>query len=323
MKAVVSTAPGLKLANVDKPTPTGRQILVKVRASSLNRADLFMVEGRAHGAHSGAGLVLGLEWSGEVVELGPEANGFAVGDRVLCSGIGGFAEYAVCDCRRALPFPVESMSFAEAACLSVALRTSFVSINDLGALERGQSVLVLGASSGVGLMCLQAAKLLGAGLVIGTSTNAARREQLSEFGADEALDSAQPDWSERALALTHGAGVDLLIDFLAGPLIDDAMRATRIGGRIVNVGRMAGEQGRMDFDLHSLRRIQYFGQTFRTRSVEEIAEIDIRMREAYWPALAAGGLRLPIDRTLPLDRAAEAFELMKSNAHFGKIVLTM
>lgn len=322
MKAAIRTDAGLSIADIAIPQPKPTEILVKVRASSLNRADLSLVDGKAHGAIGGSGTVLGLEWSGDVVAVGAEVSAYQAGDRVMCSGIGGFAEYAVTDWRRAFPFPSDDIDYETAACLSVALRTTHTSIAATGQLQRGQSVLVLGASSGVGLMSLQVSRLLGAGKVIGTSTKADRRARLADFGADVALDSNDPGWADKVLALTDGKGVDLLVDFLAGPLINDSLRATRIGGRIVNVGRMAGETGTFDFDLHSMRRIQYLGMTFRTRSVEEFGTIAERVRADFWPALQAGRLRLPIDARLPLERAAEACELMRANTHFGKIVLT-
>lgn len=322
MKAAVRTETGLAIAQVPIPEPGPTEILVKVRASSLNRADLSLVDGKAHGAHGGVGTVLGLEWSGDVLKVGAEVRAYKPGDKVMCSGIGGFAEYAVADWRRAFPFPDAGMDYETAACLPVALRTTHTSIAVTGQLQKGQSVMVLGASSGVGLMSLQVAKLLGAGLIIGTSTKPERRERLKDFGADVALDSNDPAWLRQVQEHTGDKGVDLLIDFLAGPLINDSMRAAAIGGRIVNVGRMAGESAQFDFDLHSMRRIQYLGMTFRTRTLEDFGVIAQRVQEAFWPTLQAGGLRLPIDARLPLDQLLEATEMMRGNAHFGKIVLT-
>lgn len=322
MKAALLTAEGPRLVEVDRPIPKASEILVKVRASSLNRADLLLIDGRSHGLQGGIGTPLGLEWSGDVVAIGSDVGAYRVGDRVMGSGNGAFAEYAVADWRRAFPIPTAQMDYETAACLTVALRTSFVAIRTHGQFQRGQSMLVLGASSGVGLMSLQVARQLGAGLVFGTSTQAERRARLAGFGADVVLDSREPDWGERVLERTEGRGVDLLIDFLAGPLINDSMRATAIGGRIVNVGRMAGKSGHFDFDLHSMRRIQYLGTTFRTRTPEEVGAIAEDVKAELWPALAAGRLRLPIDVRMPLDRVAEACELMRRNEHFGKIVLT-
>lgn len=321
MKAAVLTPSGIAIRDAEVPKPRSSEILVQVHASSLNRADLFLADGRAHGAHGGAGTVLGLEWAGNVVEVGADVKAYQPGDRVMCSGIGGLAEYAVADWRRCFPFPERSLSYEAAACLPISLRTTHTAIVGTGKLEQGQSVLVLGAASGVGLMSLQVAKLLGAALVIGTSTRPDRRARLSDFGADLALDSSHQGWVAEVLAHTGGRGVDLLIDFLAGPLINDSMRAVALGGRIVNVGRLAGESGTFDFDLHSMRRIQYLGTTFRTRTAEEIGAIADRVRADLWPALEAGSLGVPIDIRLPLERVAEAFDLMRANAHFGKVVV--
>ena len=175
MKAALLTDRGPALTDVDRPAPKSTEILVKVRASSLNRADLLIIDGRRHGAHGGIGTPLGLEWSGDVVEVGHEVSAFRPGDRVMCSGIGGFAEYAVTDWRRAFSLPSAAMDYETGACLTIALRTAHVALVTHGQLRPGQSVLVLGASSGVGLMSLQVAKALGAGRVIGTSTKADRR----------------------------------------------------------------------------------------------------------------------------------------------------
>jgi NADPH2:quinone reductase len=322
MKGAVLTPQGIAVQELSVPRPGATELLVKVRASSLNRADLFLVEGRAHGGHGGSGSQLGLEWAGDVVAIGRDVTAFKVGDRVMCSGIGGLSEYAVADWRRTFPFPRRDLSYEAAACLPVSLRTTHVSIATTGKLQKGESVLVLGASSGVGLMSLQVAKLLGAALVIGTSTKADRRARLGEFGADVAIDSNEADWHEQVLKATDGRGVDLLIDFLAGPLINDSMRAVKLGGRIVNVGRMAGESGRFDFDLHSMRRIQYLGTTFRTRTADEVHVIQQQVQADLWPALEAKRLGVPIDATLPIERVTEAFDLMRSNGHFGKIVVT-
>ena len=322
MRGAVLGSSGIALEDLTMPRPAATEILVKVRASSLNRADLALVDGRSHGSLGGVGTRLGLEWSGDVVALGTEVTAFKIGDRVMCSGSGGLSQYAVADWRRVFPLPKQDTSYEAAACLPVSLRTTHVSIITTGKLQRGDSVLVLGASSGVGLMSLQVARLLDAGLVIGTSTKADRRGRLPEFGADLAIDSNDSRWVEQVLDHTDGRGVDLLIDFLAGPLINDSMRAVKVGGRIVNVGRMAGESGLFDFDLHSMRRIQYLGTTFRTRSVDDVHAIQQQVQADFWPALKAGRLGVPIDATLPIEKVSEAFDLMRENGHFGKIVIT-
>jgi NADPH2:quinone reductase len=192
-----------------------------------------------------------------------------------------------------------------------------------GQMQKGQTVMIQGASSGVGLMGLQIAKFMGAGLVIGSSTNAERRAKLAEFGADLAVDSSDPAWPDAVLAATRGNGVDLIVDQISAAVANGNLRATRVLGRIVNVGRLGGNKGEFDFDLHATRRISYVGVTFRTRSVEEVREINRRMRADLWGAVEAGKLALPIDKIFPLEQANEAQAHMRANAHLGKIVLTV
>ncbi|HZD25490.1 MAG TPA: zinc-binding dehydrogenase [Alphaproteobacteria bacterium] len=321
MKAAVLGDDGLAIREVAAPQPKPNEVLVRVRACGLNRADLLVASGHRHGNVGGAGTVIGLEWAGEVVETGAEVSHVKPGDRVMCSGSGGWAEYAVTDWGRVAPVPANNMGFEQAATLPIALQTMHDAIVTNGRLTEGEAVLIQGASSGVGLMGLQVAKLMGAGLVIGSSTNPERRARLGEFGADLAVDSRDPGWVDAVLATTDGRGVDLIVDQLSGYVANQNMRAAAVLGRIVNVGRLGGFAGEFDFDLHALRRIDYIGVTFRTRSVEEVREINRRMRADLLPAVEAGRLKLPIDRTFPLEEAAEALAHMRANAHFGKIVL--
>jgi len=257
-----------------------------------------------------------------VVETGTEVEGYRPGDRIMCSGTGGYAEYAVSDWGRVNPMP-NGMSFEQAATLPVALITLHNALVTAGRLRRGESVMIQGASSGVGLMGLQIAKHMGAKFVIGSSTNDVRRARLKEFGADLAVDTRNPAWPDAVLGATGGKGVDLAVDMLSGPVVMQTMKATAILGRIVNVGRLAGMKAEFDFDLHALRRIDYIGVTFRTRTLEEVREISRRMRADLWDAVTVGKLKLPIDRRFPLDEAVAAQAHMRENKHFGKIVLTM
>lgn len=321
MKAAVLTDTGLQIQDVPEPRPEASQVLVRVKACGLNRADLIMASGRKHGSHGGAGTIAGLEWSGEVVEVGAEVEGFKAGDRVMCSGGGGYAEYALSDVGRTVPIPANNMTFEQAATLPIALQTMHDAVVTNGRLIKGEVVVIQGASSGVGLMAMQIAKLMGARMVIGTSTNEGRRARLAEFGADLALDSSDPNWPDAVLEATDGEGADLIVDQISAGVANQNMKAVRVRGRIVNVGRLGGFNGDFDFDLHALKRIDYIGVTFRTRSVEEVREIVRRMRADLWDAVESGLLHLPIDRTFSLDEAAVAQAHMGANAHFGKIVL--
>lgn len=322
MKAAIQSGKGVVIQQVARPEPGPDQVLTRNHTAALNRADLGMAAGHAHGAAGGAGTVLGMEWAGEVVAVGANVTRYRPGDRVMCFGMGGYAEYSVADHRRVFPLPDSGMSWEEAATLPVALRTMQDALVLNGKLQKGQSVLILGASTGVGLMGLQIARLLGASVVLGSSTNAERRGRLTDFGATGVVDNSVDGWAEQVLAATDGRGVDLVVDMLSGPGTNETMRATAIGGRIVNVGRLAGNKDEFDFDLHALRRIQYLGATFRTRTDEDVRVISESVERELWPTLVAGGLRLPIDRVMPLDDISQALSEMAANVHFGKIVLT-
>ena len=241
----------------------------------------------------------------------------------MCSGAGGYAEYAVTDWGRVCPVPRAASGPVEAATLPIALQTMHDALITNGRLAPGESVLIQGASSGVGLMAIQIARLKGAGTVLATSRDAGRRARLAEFGADLALDPSDPGWVEQAREATGGEGVDLTIDQVTGRLANQTMQAAAVLGRIVNVGRLGGFTAEFDFDLHALKRIDYIGVTFRTRSVEEVRAINAAMRADIWEAVEDGTLNLPIDRTFPLEQAADAQAHMRANAHFGKIVLTV
>src|SRR6202162_2691329 len=260
MKAFVYGANGAEITDVAKPSPDGTQVLVRVRACGLNRADLGMTKGHAHGRAGGVGTVLGMEWAGEVAEVGPEAKGVKPGDKVMGSGGAAFAEYTLADHGRLFRTP-SNMNFEEAATLPVALATMHNAVVTNGALQAGQSVLIQGASSGVGLMALQIARLKGARTVIGSSTDATRRGRLKEFGADLAIDSSDPGWGGQVLKASGGRGVDLIVAQVSGKLASQNLAATRIQGRIVNVGRLGGTHADFNFDLHAARRINYIGVT--------------------------------------------------------------
>jgi NADPH:quinone reductase len=322
MKAYVYGANGAEITDVAKPSAKGTQVLVHVRACGLNRADLGMTKGHAHGSAGGAGTVLGMEWAGEIAEIGPEARGIKVGDRVMGSGSAAFAEYTLADQARLFHAP-SNMNFEEACTLPIALTTMHNAVVTIGALQAGQTVLIQGASSGVGLMAMQIAKLKGASLVIGSSTDAMRRGRLKEFGADLAVDSSDPGWVDQVLQATSGEGVDLIVDQISGKVASQNLKAAKIKGRIVNVGRLGGTHADFNFDLHAARRINYIGVTFRTRTMEEIREIFDEVRKDIWPAVESRKLQLPIDKVFAFGDIGKAFAHMEANKHLGKIVVTL
>ena len=323
MKAAVVGDTGLEIREIDTPKPGPAEVLIRVRAVGLNRADAMVASGMAHGRAGGPGTVPGIEYVGEVAEVGPEVPHVKPGDRVMCSGTAGWGEYATADWGRTVPIPANNMTWAQASTLPVGLQTMHNAIVTAGRFKPGETVMIQGASTGVGMLGMQIAKALGAGLVVGSSTNPERRARLTEFGADLAVDSQDAGWVDQVLEATGGDGVDLIVDQVSGYVANQNMQATKILGRIVNVGRLGGTSGDFNFDLHAMRRIDYIGVTFRTRSVEEVRDIVAAMKADLWDSVESGALSLPIDREFAFDDAAEAVEYMKANKHFGKIVMTL
>jgi len=321
MKAAVLGEKGVEVRDVPRPTPKPNEVLIKVRASSLNRADTIVAAGIQHGPVGGVGARLGLECSGEVEAVGSEVTGFKAGDRVMGSAPGGFAEYTVTDAGRLHRIPGNNMTYAQAACFPIALQTMHNAVVTAGRLKRGETLLIQGASSGVGLMGMQIGKLMGASIVLGTSTNAHRRAQLKDYGCDVPIDTSKPDWPEDVKKATGGNGVNLIVDMVSAPVANGNLAACALLGRIVNVGRLGGTKGEFNYDLHALRRIDYIGVTFRTRTSEEVRDIVKAMRADLWPAVESGKLSLPIYKTFKLDHIVEALGVMTANQHFGKIVI--
>jgi len=244
MQAAVLGEKGVEVRDLPKPSPKPNEVLIHVKASSLNRADLLVASGHQHGNVGGVGARLGLECSGEVEAVGGAVQDIKPGDRVMASAPGGFAEFVVTDAGRVHRIPGNNMSYEQAACFPVALQTMHNAVVTAGRLKHGETLLMQGASAGVGLMGMQIGKLMGASLVIGTSTNADRRARLQEFGCDLALDSSDPAWPERVKQATKGKGVDLIVDLISGSVANQNLEAATILGRIVNVGRLGGMKGR-------------------------------------------------------------------------------
>ncbi len=319
MKAGVASPNGVVIADVPEPKPKPTDILVKIKAIALNRADLGSARGdTSHGA--AAGRPIGGEFSGEVIEVGGEVRDFKAGDRVMCHSPGSHAELAVSDYGRAMKIP-DGMGYEQAATLPIGLNTLHNALITAGRMKKGENVMVQGASSGVGIIGLQIAKLMGAGLVVGTSTNDARRARLKEFGADVAINTKDADWPDQVMKATGSKGLHLTVDMLSGAVVSQTMKCTALRGRIVNIGRLAGMKAEFDFDLHARNRIDYIGVTFRTRSIEEVREILVKMRTDLWDAVKAGKIKVPIDKTYPLAEAKAGHDHMRGNNHFGKILL--
>jgi len=321
MKAAVVGEQALEIRDMPVPKPKPNEVLIKVRAVGLNRAELPGAYGSGHTRVTGT--IPGIECSGEVAEIGSEVQGVKVGDRVMASTRGTYAEYTVADWGRVSVIPANNMSWEQAATYPSALGTMHDAIVTNARLQPGESVIIQGASSGVGIMGMQIAKLKGAKLVIGTSTNDARRAKLKDYGADLTIDTRKANWSEEALQATGGKGVNVIIDMVSASVANENMKAAAVLGRIVNVGRLGGGRGEFDFQMHANKRIAYIGVTHQTRSQDELRAEVRNMRADIWDAVTAGKLAIPIDRIFKLDDAEAAQAHMRTNAHFGKIVMVV
>lgn len=317
MRAAVSSPEGLVLRDVAVPEPGAEQLLVKVAAAGMNRADLNAARGAGVARAEDMGRPIGMEWAGEVVKLGPDVAGFALGDLVACSGTGGYAEFAVCDAGRAIHITPGTLDLQTAAALPLVLMTAHNALT-LGALAPGSSVFVHGASSAVGIATLQIARLHGAGRIGASARNPAKRNRLTEYGADMVF-APGPGWAAEWLDASGGA--DVLVDMIAGPAFDETLSAMALLGRLVLVGRLGGTRAEFDLDRIMLKRLSVVGATFRTRSIGEVRAIVEGVRRDVWPHVLAGRLALPVDHTFSLAEAAQAHALMAGNEHFGKIVL--
>ena len=316
MKAFIATTNGLRLVDTPRPSPKPTEILVRTRAIGVNRIDL-------HALANPADQIIGMEWSGEVVEVGAECQAFSVGDRVMGTGPSAYAEYVVADYGRAAPIPKADVDWAASASAMLGLQTMHDALVTRGRLRPGYAVLMQGAASAMGLIGMQIAKALGAGLVLGTSGNAERRAKLKEFGCDAGIDSSEEGWSRKVLDATNGKGVDIVVDNVSGTAFNQCMAAAALEGRLVNVGRLGGATAAFDFNLHALRRLEYIGVTFRIRTVEQVRTLNSLMLADLRQMLADGGPRIPIAGRFAFERAAEALDTMRRSEHFGKLVLEL
>jgi NADPH:quinone reductase-like Zn-dependent oxidoreductase len=324
MSALVGgAAADWQVRDVEVPKPGPGQLLVRVRAAGLNRADLYMLEG-AYSPNTKTSNVYtaGFELAGEVESVGSEVADFAIGDRVMGSTLGAFAPYALLDQRHAIAVPA-SLGWSEAAALPVGLSTEHDALVTQGGFQAGDSVLIVGATSSIGLLAIQLAKALGAGLVLATTTSEQKQPRLTMAGADVVINTRTERLAERVTEATGGSGVDIVLDHVGGQLFADLLTATRIGGMIVNIGRLAGPDCTIDLDRLSFRRLRVRGTTFSVRTPEERAEVCAALTPDVLPAVADGRIEAMIDRVVPFDAAHSAAQCMRANEAAGKIVLEL
>ena len=319
MKAGVASPDGVTIQDVDPPKPKPTDILVKIKAIALNRADLGSARGdTSHGA--AAGKPIGSEFAGEVIEVGGEVRDFKVGDRVMCHSPGSHAEMAVSDYGRAMKIP-DGMSYEQAATLPIGLNTLHNALVTAGRLKAGETVMVQGASSGVGIIGLQIAKLMGAKFVVGTSTNDARRARLKEFGADLAVSTKDADWPEQVLKATGGKGAQSHRRHAVRPdrEPDHALhraarphRQHRPARR--HEGRVRLRRPRPPAHRLHRRHLPHPHRRGGARNPGQDARRPVGRRQ--------GRPHQGADRQdLPLAEARAGHEHMRANQHFGKILL--
>jgi len=318
----VNGNPELFLRDVPKPSPGPQELLVRVKCAGVNFADLYRAAKHFSSTDDTTAAIAGLEMAGEVVAVGSAVSGVVIGARVMGLAAGTYAEYCCVHHSLVMPVP-EVMSWTDAAATPANFMTAHDALATNGELTPGETVLVQAASSGVGIAAIQIARLLGAGLVIGTSTSAAKLERLAALGLQHGIDSKAHDFATAVLEVTGNRGADVIIENIGGETLPGNVRCAAVKCRIVNVGRLGRWTGEIDLDEHSRKRIKLIGVSFRTRSVEEQAELVRRATEVLLPALSRSELRVVVDRTFPLNAAAEAQAYMKSKQHFGKLVLSV
>ncbi|GIX47976.1 MAG: NAD(P)H quinone oxidoreductase [Candidatus Tectimicrobiota bacterium] len=325
MKAIVFEAPGdpevLHLAEVPDPTPGPEHLLVRVRATALNRADTLQRRG-LYPPPPGESEILGLELAGEVEAVGEATQGFRPGDRVFgLVGGGAYAEKALLHYRMAMPIPA-GWSFVEAAAVPEVFFTANETLFTLGGLQPGETVLIHAGASGVGTAGIQMAHYIGARVLV-TAGSAAKITRTLELGADAGINYKEEDFAARVLELTEGVGVDLIQDFIGAAYWERNLRCLKEAGRLVLVGLMGGAKVEADLGLIMRKRLHIIGSVMRSQPLANKIAITQRFRERWLPLLAQGILRPVIDRTFPLAEAAAAHRYMEENRNIGKIVLVV
>jgi NADPH:quinone reductase len=317
---MTDTATQLEVREVPVPEPGPGQLLVRVRAASLNRGE-FVV---GHGLHGKAGSwkAIGGEASGEVVALGQGVTGWRAGDRVMGRCAGGFSEYALMDVAEAMPV-ASTLSWEEAGSIPLAFLTAFDMLVLQGRLKAGEWVLVNGVSSGVGVSSLQLAKVLDA-KVIGTSGSAAKLEALKPLGLDVALATRAADFAPRVMEATGQHGADLVINTVGGTVFAEDLRAMAFEGRLATVGYVDGVlEAPLDLGALHAKRLVLFGVSNKLRSkAQKVAAVPRFIAEVL-PHFAAGRIRPHIDRVYEFAQLQEAKDRMEAGGHVGKIVLRM
>ncbi|MDF3885218.1 NAD(P)H-quinone oxidoreductase [Cupriavidus basilensis] len=312
----------LRLTDVPDPEVRPHDLLVRNRAAGLNRADLTHRRGGYGRANFGDSDIMGLEIAGEVIAVGPEVQGFTIGDRVMgIVGGGGYAELARIDYRMAMLIP-DGLGDVHAGALPEVFVTAWEALGHLGRIVAGESVLIHAAAGGVGSAAVQLAHAAGAKVF--ATADGSKRDALVSFGADVAIDYKTEDFEAVVNKSTDGRGVDVVVDFVGAPYLARNIRSLDFGGRLVQVGILGGIDG-AEFPLDRVlyRHLQIMGTVMKSRPPAVKQAMTRRFADRWLTSFSRNGLAPVIDTTFPLAQAADAHRRMESNLNVGKIILTM
>jgi NADPH2:quinone reductase len=325
MRAVEVVKPGgpevLTPAERPTPSPKPNEILIKVAAAGVNRPDIMQRMGR-YPVPPDASDLPGLEVAGEVVACGSAVKMWKTGDKVcaLVHG-GGYAEYCVTPEVQALPVP-KGLSLAEAASLPETFFTVWSNVYDRGSLKPGETLLVQGGSSGIGVTAIQMAVAMG-NRVFATAGSDEKCAACVKLGAEKAINYRTQDFAEQVKAATGGKGVDVILDMVGGDYVPKELQCLAEEGRLVFIAFLRGMKTEMDIMEVMRKRLRISGSMLRPRPIEFKGAIAKSLRERIWPLIEAGKIKPVIYKTFPLAKASEAHALMETSTHVGKIVLTV
>ncbi|WP_431935158.1 NAD(P)H-quinone oxidoreductase [Micromonospora sp. RP3T] len=322
MRAVTITEPGgpeaLVWAEVPDPEPGPGEVVVEVRASAVNRADLLQRQGH-YPPPPGASAYPGLECSGTVRALGSDVTGWSVGQEVcaLLTG-GGYAEQVAVPAGQLLPVP-DGVDLVDAAALPEVACTVWSNVVDLAGLAEGDTLLVHGGGSGIGTFAIQLGVALGATVV--ATARAAKHERLRELGAAHTVDYREQDFVEEVRRVTDGRGADVILDIMGASYLPRNVAALATGGRLVVIGMQGGRKGELDLGMLLAKRASVHATALRSRPLAEKAAIVRGVREQVWPLVAAGRVRPVVHARVDMADAADAHRLVETSDHLGKVLL--
>jgi NADPH:quinone reductase len=297
-------------------------VVVRVHAAGLNRGELLALPGFRSDNRALKPMPAGIEFAGEIAEVGPDATGWHVGERVFGRGPGAYAEFVAAGAAALYRIPGD-LSMTDAAAIPNVFVTAHDALATAGRVRAGERVLVTAGSSGIGTAAIQLARFLGASSVMATTRTPTKVAHLEALGADAVLDSSTSGWVDELMSMTDDEGVDVIVDSVGGPMLADNMRALALRGRLVSVGRNGGNTGECDMDQLALKRAELIGVTFRTRTPQESFQAAERFFQSCLDGFADRRLRPVVDRTFPFDDLAGAHQHMLGNGQIGKIVLTL